>query len=48
VLDATLFEIVFDVTSNILASSVRMEYLDPLTGFQFCPCNKRLESFAYF
>ena len=32
-LDATLFKIVFDVTSNVLASSIRMEYLDPLTGF---------------
>jgi len=48
VLDAMLFEIVFDVTSDILASSIRMEYLDPLTSFQFCLCNKRLKSFAYF
>ena len=42
-LDAVLFEIVFDVASNVLTFSVRMEYLDPLTGFQFHPCNERLE-----
>jgi hypothetical protein len=48
VLDAVLFKVVFDVASEVLTSSIRTEYLDPLTGFQFRLCDEGFDWFAYF
>ncbi len=35
-LDPVLFKVVFDVASYVLASPIRVEYLNLLASFQFC------------